>query len=296
LLRSVPFWPESLVLFERIIVVDWSASSSPTTGVDSIWIAVADAGGIELSNPSARCAALAEIAAATDSVDSSLIGVDFSLGFPHGTAAALGLAGRPWRAMWELLGSEISDDDRNRNNRFAVASSLNAELVDDAPGPFWGCPPAYRTDHLTSTRPARSRAWPREWRYVEARLLDEGLRPFSAWQLLGVGAVGSQSLVGIAALERLRWDLGERLRVWPFDTGLAVPTDADVVVAEVWPSLWPVTVPRGMVKDAAQVQATVQRLVNMDVDGTLSALFVPEVESSQLDDVLNEEGWVLGVT
>lgn len=284
------------MLFERIVVVDWSASSTPTTGADSVWIAVADAGGIELSNPSTRSAALAEIAAATDSVGSTLIGVDFSLGFPRGTAEALGVVGRPWRAMWELLGSEISDDDRNRNNRFAVASGLNAEVVGGPAGPFWGCPPAQRTDHLTSTKPARSSVWPPEWRHVEARLRDEGLRPFSAWQLLGAGAVGSQSLVGIAALERLRRNLGERLCVWPFDTGLTAPTDTAVVVAEVWPSRWPVTVLPGIVKDAAQVQATAQRLVDMDAEGTLGALFVPEVETSQLDNVLDEEGWVLGVT
>jgi hypothetical protein len=290
------------VLFERIVVVDWSASSAPTTGADSVWIAVADAGasagagGIELSNPSTRRIALAEIAAAVDSVGSTLIGVDFSLGFPRGAAEALGLVGRPWRAMWELLGSAVSDDERNRNNRFAVASSLNAEVANGAAGPFWGCPPAQRTDYLTSTKPARTAAWPPEWRHVEARLRAEGLRPFSAWQLLGAGAVGSQSLVGIAALERLRQNLGERLCVWPFDTGMAAPTDTDVVVAEVWPSRWPVTVPSDMVKDAAQVQATAQRLVDMNSEGTLGALFAPLVESSQLDDVLREEGWVLGVT
>jgi hypothetical protein len=284
------------VLFDRIVVVDWSASSSPTTGADSVWIAVADADGIELSNPSTRRAALAEVATAANSVGSTLIGVDFSLGFPRGTAEALGLVGRPWRAMWELLGSDISDDDRNRNNRFAVASSLNAAVANGAAGPFWGCPPAQRTDHLTSTKPPREVRWPPEWRHVETRLRDEGLRPFSAWQLLGAGAVGSQSLVGIAALERLRSNLGERLCVWPFDTGLAAPTDADVVVAEVWPSRWPVTVPSDMVKDAAQVQVTAQRLVDMNTEGTLGALFAPLVESSQLDEVLGEEGWVLGVT
>ena len=293
------------MLFERIVIVDWSASSSPTTGADSVWIAVADADRIELSNPPTRRVALAEIAAAVDSVGPTLIGVDFSLGFPRGTAAALGLVGRPWRAMWELLGSEITDDDRNRNNRFAVASGLNADMADMADmaalteigaGPFWGCPPAQRTEYLTSTKPARAAAWPPEWRHVEVRLKDEGLRPFSGWQLLGAGAVGSQSLVGIAALERLRWDLGERLCVWPFDTGLAAPTDADVVVAEVWPSRWPVAVPFDMVKDAAQVQVTAQRLVDMNTEGTLGTFFAPLVELSQLDDVLSEEGWVLGVT
>jgi hypothetical protein len=284
------------VLFDRIVVVDWSASSSPTTGADSVWIAIADAGGIELSNPSTRHTALAEIAAATDSGGLTLIGVDFSLGFPRGTAEALGLVGQPWRAMWELLGADVTDDERNLNNRFAVASGLNVKIGDDSAGPFWGCPPARRTAHLTSTKPARSAAWPLEWRHVESRLRAEGLRPFSAWQLLGAGAVGSQSLVGIAALERLRWNLGDRMCVWPFDTGLAEPTDVDIVVAEIWPSRWPITVPSGMVKDAAQVQLTAQRLFEMDAAGTLAALFAPGIATGELSDVLDEEGWVLGVT
>jgi hypothetical protein len=283
------------VLFDRIVVVDWSASNSPTTGADSVWIAIADSSGIELSNPSTRHTALAEIAAATDSGGSTLIGVDFSLGFPRGTAEALGLVGQPWRAMWELLGADVTDDERNKNNRFAVASGLNVKTGDDSAGPFWGCPPAQRTAHLTSTKPARSAAWPPEWRHVESRLRAEGLRPFSAWQLLGAGAVGSQSLVGIAALERLRWNLGDRMCVWPFDTGLAWPTDADIVVAEIWPSRWPIIVPSGMVKDAGQVQLTAQRLVEMDAAGTLAALFAPGIEAGELGDVLDEEGWVLGV-
>jgi triphosphoribosyl-dephospho-CoA synthetase len=51
-----------------------------------------------------------------------------------------------------------------------------------------------------------------------------------------------------------------------------------------------------MVKDAAQVQVTAQRLVDMNTEGTLGTFFAPLVELSQLDDVLGEEGWVLGVT
>lgn len=284
------------MLFDRIVVVDWSASNSPTTGADSVWIAIADSSGIALSNPSTRQTALTEIVAAVDSAGPTLIGVDFSLGFPRGTAEALGLVGRPWRAVWELLGAEVADDQRNRNNRFSVASRLNAKVGADDAGPFWGCPPAQRTTHLTSTKPDRSNAWPPEWRHVESRLRAEGLRPFSAWQLLGAGAVGSQSLVGIAALERLRCNLGDRVSIWPFDAGLAVPLAADIVVAEIWPSRWPVTVPAGMVKDAAQVQSTAQRLIDTDAAGALAALFTPAVETQELDAVIDEEGWVLGVS
>ena len=108
--------------------------------------------------------------------------------------------------------------------------------------------------------------------------------------------MGSQSLVGIAALDRLRWNLGSRVSVWPFDTGLDVPPVTDVVVAEVWPSFWDVTVPPGVVKDAAQVEATARRLRQLDADGELGALFRPTVNDAVRSAVVDEEGWVLGVS
>ena len=132
----------------------------------------------------------------------TLLGVDFSLGYPAGTAEALGLSGTPWRAVWTLLSALVVDADDNANNRFEVAADLNRR-IGGGPGPFWGCPPSRRSPTLTTTK---TRPDPlAEWRIVEAELRRGGHRPFSGWQLLGVGSVGSQSLVGIprlAALER----------------------------------------------------------------------------------------------
>ncbi len=230
----------------------------------------------------------------------TLLGVDFSLGFPAGTAAACGLIGLPWQAMWNHLGASIVDDHSNANNRFEVAAGLNESMANgrndagaSSEGPFWGCPPSKASAHLRATKPLTG--VDREWRSVESVLRQQGRRPFSAWQLLGVGAVGSQSLVGIAALDRLRWNLGTRLEVWPFTTGLDVPADAELVVAEVWPSLWPVEVPAGVVKDAAQVESTARRLAALDAAGELDRCFRPEIDAATIDAVVEEEGWVLGV-
>ena len=123
---------------------------------------------------------------------------------------------------------------------------------------------------------------------------DRGHHPFPAWQLHGAGSVGSQSLVGIAGLERLRWNLGARMSIWPFTTGLRPPVGTDVVVAEVWPSLWPVEVPVGVIKDAAQVEATARRLAAMDCAGDLARCFAPPVAADACVEVVAEEGWVLG--
>lgn len=294
-------------IFDRIAVVDWSASATPTTGTDSIWIAVLDVAtagdaALTLTNSSTRRAALETMAALAEPGRRTLLGVDFSLGYPAGTAAACGLTGVAWDVMWRRLGAGIVDDERNRNNRFAIASGLNAEMGVGA-GPFWGCPPSKADVTLTSTKPDREESWPNEWRVVESRLRDAGHRPFSAWQLLGAGAVGGQSLVGIAALDRLRWNLGRRMAIWPFTTGLQMDLDADqadgvvaeLVVAEVWPSLWDVMVPDGVVKDAAQVEFAACRLAALDESGELGGLFCPELDADIAAVVTGEEGWLLGV-
>ena len=288
-------------LFDRIAMVDWSASATPKTGPDSIWIAVVERGNCTLSNPSTRRAAFAEIGALAVPGQRTLLGVDFSLGFPEGTAELVGLAGVPWAATWAELGAAIVDEANNANNRFEVAARLNRSMAakvssnDVGPGPFWGCPPSKAHASLTPTKPSRAEEWPDQWRAVEQRLRSDGHRPFSCWQLLGAGAVGSQSLVGIAGLERLRRSLGSRLAVWPFDSGLAVPPSADLVVAEVWPSLWEVPVPAGVIKDAAQVEATARRLAQLDDRSELEPLFRPRVGSAIEPIVVEEEGWVLGV-
>jgi precorrin-8X/cobalt-precorrin-8 methylmutase len=286
-------------LFDRIVVVDWSAASTPKRGADSIWIAEVGDVDCTLDNVPTRRQALDVMADASIAGRRTLLAVDFSLGYPAGTAAALGLDGTPWRSMWALLGVEIDDDDRNRNNRFDVAARLNGRFAHSngtRAGPFWGCPPTRADERLTMTKPARDERWPGEYRTVERRLRALGKRPFSSWQLSGVGAVGSQSLMGIAILAALCERLAGALAVWPFTTGLCVPDPAvPLVVAEVWPSLWPVDIPPGMVKDAAQVESTAARLRRMDESGQLAAAFSPSVPPAVSAAVCHEEGWTLGV-
>jgi ABC-type multidrug transport system fused ATPase/permease subunit len=113
------------------------------------------------------------------------------------------------------------DDDRNANNRFAAAAEFNRRLTGTA-SPFWGCPSSSAGRHLTTTKPPDAGP-PSPFRATEEALRDQGRRPFSSWQLFGAGSVGSQSLLGIPVLDRLRARFGERIDVWPFTTGLAPP-------------------------------------------------------------------------
>ncbi|MGB3734411.1 MAG: hypothetical protein WA964_05610 [Ilumatobacter sp.] len=283
-------------MFDRIVIVDWSANSTPKTGKDSIWVAdlVPATGAIRTANISTRAAAVDLLVELATARGRCLVGVDFSLGFPAGTAEALGLTGTPHAAMWTHLASVIEDDARNANNRFEVAASLN-QRMSPGPGPFWGCHPTKATDHLTSTKvPCDPLA---EWRIIESELRARGKRPFSAWQLLGAGAVGSQSLLGIAAMSRFVERVegsGRSVDVWPFTCGLDVPS-ADSVLVEVWPTLVDLAdvstdVWETRVRDERQVVAVARHLAQAD----LAAGFTPDVAEPARALVVGEEGWVLG--
>jgi precorrin-8X/cobalt-precorrin-8 methylmutase len=225
----------------------------------------------------------------------TLIGVDFSLGYPAGTANALGLSGDPWSAVWELLEHRIVDGDRNENNRFEVAAWMNGRMS-GAAGPFWGCPRATAQRTLTTTKPT-SEGGPEQWRVVEEALRSDGKRPFSSWQLLGAGCVGSQSLLGIPLICRLARRYQGRFDVWPFTTGLETPVvkAGSVVVAEIWPSLISSQASSDRIRDQKQVEDVAVWLADLDRAGTIDSLFTPSVSSDTIAKVTREEGWVLGV-
>lgn len=299
-------------LFDHYVVVDWSARSSPATGADSIWIATVDrardgrAAPAALTNPSTRRAAEAAL---TDLLTvraggRTLVGIDVALGYPAGTADAFGLpapSGVPaWRRMWAALEVAIVDDHRNRNNRFEVAAALNRAAGAGA-GPFWGRPAATAIHGLDPTKPAPdARSVLAELRATELALRAARRRPMSVWQLMGAGSVGSQSLTAIPVLERLVAAGGGRIGVWPFTTGLGVPSTrpGDVVVAEVWPTAFDPSLPAGTVRDAAQVAHVASALADADADADADAgarlrtWFAPTVPDPA--SVVGEEGWVLG--
>lgn len=277
-------------LFDRYVVVDWSASNSPTTGRDSIWIAELGCGaaGPALTNPSTRAAAERSIRGTQSPDERLLVAVDVSLGFPAGTASRLGVPDVPaWRAWWHEIARRLSDDRSNRSNRFEVAAELNERF--DGDGPFWGCPRP--VPGVTATKPLFGSI--SEFRYVEELLRADGRRPSSGWQLFGAGSVGSQTLTLIPMLER--WLATGCVEVWPFTTGLAavtVPPGA-VVVAEVWPTVFDVEVPAGWVRDAAQVNAVAEALRSADDTGELARWFRPAVPDEIRRVAELEEGWVL---
>ena len=89
------------------------------------------------------------------------------------------------------------------------------------------------------------------------------------WQLHGIGAVGSQALLGIARLNPLRQR--PDVQIWPFETLGGGQTH---VLAEIYPSLIE-PMSGHQVEDAQQVQAVAVRLHELDaaekLEGRLQA-------------------------
>jgi hypothetical protein len=307
-------------LFDRYIVVDWSAAAAPRSGADSIWVCCLGAdGGCITGNPRTRGRAADLIrtllAGSARRGERVLAGYDFPLGYPAGLAAALGLGGTAWRAIWDLLAAEIADDpDTNENNRFEVAAELNRRLARRAP--FWGRPRQRCLENLPPTREvtyaapgaragtgAGVTAGLAEWRLVEQVLRERRRWPHPVWKLLGAGSAGSQALTGIPVVAALRQDpaLAAASRVWPFEPAGAgraqagsaqawpPPGEPAIVHAEVWPGMYDVTQTAGTCKDEKQVRHLAAQLSRSDRAGVLADAM------RQIPGPAAEEGWILGV-
>jgi hypothetical protein len=294
-------------LFNAYVIVDWSAASKRTTGSDSIWIGVLKRDvrfrfGFESHNPATRKEAETLMGSILDDRakhrERTLLGVDFALGFPRGLAAGLALAGdEPWRAVWTQIDRMVTDKADNTNNRFGVASEINRRLT-GGPFPFWGCPPR---DTLTTLQPKKLRPHGAgdipEFRHAE--LAAKGAS--SVWKLYYNGSVGGQTILGIPMVRRLKQARGDRMNVWPFETGWKALTEADlagveVVAAEVYPSLVKAAPLPGEVRDLTQVRGLAEHLAKLDEAGRLGALFAPDKTTPPdvVIDAQHEEGWILG--
>jgi len=287
---------------DRIVMVDWSASSRPVTGVDSIWIAdVGSTAAVELVNHPTRADALDHLTGLIETAagERLVLGIDVPLGVPVGAAAAVG-NDASWRAWWDEVEALVIDRPDNANNRFEVAAELNRRLAaarqtHTSDGPFWGGGRAASAAGIGSRKPASFDF--QEYRHCERILRDQGHRPFSVWQLAYPGSVGSQALLAIPILAQLRRRFDSRVRIWPFEfEGFDVPSDA-VIIAEVWPSLWQLDLRGHPIRDAAQVLEVGQMLRNRP-EMLEHCLMVPmqlDIEQHAGRLVVAEEGWILGV-
>ncbi|WP_323769459.1 molybdopterin guanine dinucleotide synthesis [Antarctobacter sp.] len=268
--------------FDRFLMVDWSggndAGARPRK--DAIWIGESgpqgDATPLYQRNRTVAEETLAtRIEAALTAGERLCIGFDFPFGYPAGFAAALTGHADPF-AVWGWLAARIADAPRE-NNRFDVAAGINLHLT-QGQGPFWGNGLRRDIAGLPRTKAGYRNPFP-DRRVIETRAKGA----FTCWQLSGAGAVGSQVLMGLPVLERLRQRFADQVAVWPFE-----PLDRPIAFVEIWPSLINDTVRaatgEGDIRDAVQV-----RLVARALGG-----LAPDRLEAMLQVDAPEEGWILG--
>jgi hypothetical protein len=274
-------------LFDRVIVVDWSAANlptSPTNRANAVWIGCHDAEGGAEWHHRTRASAEAQLVTLIDTARASgqrvLMGFDFAMGYPSGFAARLAGVARA-EAVWRWLAGAITDVD-NRNNRFEVATRINAAFP-EGPGPFWSHPTGQSWPGLPFRKTGIDYA---ALGISETRAAEAAVpRAKSPWMLFNPGSVGSQSLLGLPMIHRLS-QLPD-VAVWPF----AAP-HAPVVLAEVYPSLLagPVAIlanGQGLTADQAQVRLLSRALYRLAQADRIAPLFDAPPEAA-------EEGWILG--
>lgn len=249
-------------------MVDWSAASRPKLGADSVWLGVIEDSSKSpaLTNVATRRTAESLIEAlawrARHASARLVLGLDFALTYPEEVALKLssvvGFARTTGthlaHSLWALLDELIIDEPSNLNNRIEVANVLNERLGEPL---FWGLPrgsgsDSADTDHAHVPRRQLPTTLPRFRRCDRlASLAVEGFIS-SPFQLFGAGAVGSQSLLGMAMLGRLERRIGP-IDLWPYER-----RDAPIVAVEVWPTLHitkPISVHLdGGIKDQIQVE------------------------------------------
>ncbi|MEL7547386.1 MAG: hypothetical protein AAGJ84_12100 [Pseudomonadota bacterium] len=301
-------------LFDTYIIVDWSAASKPTRGENSIWIGCLERdekGAVSFcaTNPATRRAAEIELFERVNQARANqkrvLLGFDFAMGYPTGTADAmdLGPVDMPaWQRLHRHITEHAEDSDTNANNRFRIAAELNAR-ISNAAHPFWGVPAQQANAYLKPNKGDFSAPHS----LPEHRLSEAWIRqnfkgtPKSVWQLAYIGSVGSQALLGIPTVSKLRSAFGHT-KLWPFETGLRTLdrnalADVSCIIAEVYPSIIdPVPMPNE-VKDAAQTRALAHHFAHADANGLLGKAFLGDYSLTTRKRVQleQEEGWILAI-
>ncbi|MEH6524513.1 MAG: hypothetical protein V7723_00460 [Sneathiella sp.] len=220
-----------------------------------------------------------------------MLGFDFPFGYPFNSSLGGGLSAA------QNISKILFSDHNDANNRFGAATILNRSISPHK-GPFWGCPPALENQYLSTTKPPFQHEHFQEWRMVERYLKSKKHRIMNVWQLLGQGSVGSQTLTGLKALHDLymRPELTNNIKFWPFNT----KWDQDlsgIILTEVWPSLNDLSAYTHPIKDARQVMACRDWILEHEARNTLSNLFkAPDrLSLSDQQKCEQEEGWILGV-
>lgn len=230
--------------FDNVLVVDWSARREPAPkrpSRDAIWLCFRGRRGevTEYCRTRLEAEAMIHELLAT-STGRCFAGFDFSFAYPAWAMERLG----GWEQLWAWLEWRSIERDR-----FQIAAEINSALGVIA---LWGAPKG--ETKVPAKKPLHGLP---EFRACELSLAK---RPHSPFKLLAPGSVGSQMLLGIPVLERLRRRFGGELAVWPFEE----TTGARIALGEVWPSLLGKP-PAGVIPDQWQVEELSRRFFEAGV-------------------------------
>ncbi|WP_397543054.1 molybdopterin-binding protein [Roseovarius salis] len=272
--------------FDSVLVVDWSAASrrAPLTpSKDAIWMALATTEGpqepIYCRSRTEAEATISRLFREEMAAGRRLLAAfDFPFGYPRGFARHVTGSDDPL-LLWDWLAERVTDRETGENNRFDVAERMNAAF--DRPGPFWGKTHRDRWPGIPYRKPDMPAGG-----IAEKRRCDRVAGTSSScFQLCYHPTVGSQALMGLPMLARLRRIDG--VAAWPFEDWQG----ARVVLAETWPGLIEPVVKRaeaaGGIRDAHQVRLMARALARLPLDRLDALLTDPPAEA-------DEEGWVLG--
>ena len=257
--------------FDSFLMVDWSGGNDrgPTPKKDAIWVCAARDGTadppIYLRNRQVAETWITEfLEGEREAGRRVLAGFDFAFGYPQGFGEVLTGTDDPF-AVWDWFAERVVDAP-DGNNRFDLAGEINRLFP--GVGPFWGNGLKRDIADLPRKGLARQGTHPPEKRAAE----QQAKGAFPVWQLAGAGAVGSQVIMGLPMLARLRTRFGAN--VWPFET-----LNSDIALVEIWPSLIAkavtATMPSDQIKDAHQVQLLAQTLSGLETDQLQTLLDVP---------------------
>lgn len=286
-----------MTLFTHYIAVDWSAGNKPKSGKDSIWISEDsfDKGHIGLWNVRTRYETIKSIEERMryeiKSKQRLLIGFDFAFGYPAGFAKVV-TGEANWLSIWNWLSEVVVDNSKNQSNRYEVAEHMNRIIGLEA-GPFWGHPHQHKYENLGPRKPADKPPYFALLREIEKK--THGAK--SVFQLAYNGAVGSQTILGIASLARLisEPELSNHIEVWPFETLVGSDLNKPIILAEIYPSSHKVDRDMHDILDAAQVRSVSRDMAYWDkIDVLSQKLNVSGLTSEQSARVISEEGWILG--
>lgn len=274
--------------FDTFLAIDWSAAKRKPRrpSKDAIWLGVARGGTAERQiYCRSRQEAEAWISSFLNEEQAAgrriLAAFDFPFGYPRGFARRITGSDDPF-ALWQWLDERISDSEDGTNNRFEVASEMNRLFAGS--GPFWGKPDEARWPEI----PYRKVGIVYK-EVAERRSADLAAKAASScFQLFFNPTVGSQTLMGLPVLQRLR--LRHGAAVWPFEN----IANAQIVFAEIWPGLIEPAVKAAMavagreeIRDRVQMRLLSQALSRLQAE-ELAGMLAAVPEDAQ------EEAWILG--